>query len=446
MKKIIKLLVLISFISFLVPLSTDVSIFHIYIWDLTTLMLIIVYTVFALKLKSTKALDSIDVAIVCLLVLLFIFTAFGEQNNNNLNKLLVFSNAAILAIVFRRIERRIDLTKVLIIFFIVCLISQTLTIIIQQVTFSNFGNFKAMFGYKMDVTSIDFSDPGAAIYPKGTMGQHNETAHYLVIPLLFIMSSDIRKNYFKNVKLLSVLIAFSLMALIMTFSKGNIVILLLFLTLSLILRRSKIISVKYFVVAILLIFGIVTLLSTKNIVSYYFYLFWDRVQILSNTLSSSDASDFRFTMIEGAIQYIGSHLYTGAGFANAGEIWTHTNVAVPLWWHYPPHNTYLIMMIDGGIYSFLVYLFITISPLRKWYKYFDSKKAFLMDPYVQMLLAFICFGFLYINPVLPELAPLHFSIIGLTLGKWDKYQLIRKRIRSIRTASVPPKPLVLIEQ
>jgi len=141
-------------------------------------------------------------------------------------------------------------------------------------------------------------------------------------------------------------------------------------------------------------------------------------ETLENEGSETTKPSFRWNMNKGAIVATSQKPLIGHGFLNSKDIWSKVETEIPEWWKFRPHNIYLVMAVEGGIFAFLFIIIITLLPIYKLI--FVLKK---LDPlriaFLFSLLACLGFSQLYVTTISPEFAPLYLLLLGLAMGYID---------------------------
>ena len=110
--------------------------------------------------------------------------------------------------------------------------------------------------------------------------------------------------------------------------------------------------------------------------------------VLDNNPKNRASSSFRMEMNVGAIEIIKEEFPLGIGFNNSRYIWDRTQVEVPPWWRYQPHNIFIVIALEGGILSLVLYLIIWFIPIRRLFmlRKVNPSSVVFMFPIISILL------------------------------------------------------------
>ena len=305
---------------------------------------------------------------------------------------------------------------------------ETFTSIVQQLTNSNFGNIKAYIGQEeKNQLGIDLESAFSRI--QGTLGNPNIVGAWLICvsPFLLIMSYYDKFNTNSYWLLKVVLFIGVCLTIFFTFSRGsNGIFLLLLLSFTpFFLRIGSTINLPY-----------IDYQKTIKKVSYFFIIIATCVFIIvkvdvillalnyaESRINSSfeDAgkvasADFRLVMNQAAIKYIFQNPFIGIGFSNGELIYKEVGF-FQSFLQFRPHNTYLLMGVEGGIFAMITFIIITLFPIYRLLMIRPSTPF----KYALLFSLIACLGFvqIYLITVSSDFAPLYFSLMGIAMGYAD---------------------------
>ena len=438
--KIEKILLIGILFGFLLPLSTGLPLFKLAAWNIPAgiiLFIILLRGAFRNRFRI-KRFDSWDYSIVGISIIYLVMTLLGREFLLNLSNLNHYISCLILSIYFRRIYGDLFTPKNLIIYAMISIGLESIIGLIQQITGTEFGNIQAYVGETPETTelrSIGDTDMGRV---HGTLGTGNLVGNWIVMFLPFILYG---KYYIKNKYYMiwkNIIVILSLIAVFLTISRFSITLYLGILFFPYFINITKIIKTKIntkytvpnFVYS--LIMSLILISST--------IIFWDSVLMMKEAVefrfsdTFEEASEIgegssgvaaRMEMNKGALQAFIQSPIIGVGFKNSRWIWPKVDADVPSNWVYQPHNLYMIMLVEGGIFLFLAYLIYTLLPFYKIWQLRKSKDPFIIAFFLSLS---VCIGIqsIYITFTSPVFAGVYTMIMGCAMGHFDQ-ELDKKR-------------------
>ena len=438
--KIEKILLIGILFGFLLPLSTGLPLFKLAAWNIPAgiiLFIILLRGAFRNRFRI-KRFDSWDYSIVGISIIYLVMTLLGREFLLNLSNLNHYISCLILSIYFRRIYGELFTPKNLIIYAMISIGLESIIGLIQQITGTEFGNIQAYVGETPETTelrSIGDTDMGRV---HGTLGTGNLVGNWIVMFLPFILYG---KYYIKNKYYMiwkNIIVILSLIAVFLTISRFSITLYLGILFFPYFINITKIIKTKIntkytvpnFVYS--LIMSLILISST--------IIFWDSVLMMKEAVefrfsdTFEEASEIgegssgvaaRMEMNKGALQAFIQSPIIGVGFKNSRWIWPKVDADVPSNWVYQPHNLYMIMLVEGGIFLFLAYLIYTLLPFYKIWQLRKSKDPFIIAFFLSLS---VCIGIqsIYITFTSPVFAGVYTMIMGCAMGHFDQ-ELDKKR-------------------
>lgn len=426
-----KLLLAITFFSILFPLQTKVSVLSIVFFNLPLYALIFIGAIHRVESGNhfIGKFDKWILSAYIMLFFLFFSSLWSPGFSDTFGQFLQFAHLPFLAIYFRSIFARKLNANTLIIFAVLVLSLESFTSIIQQLTNSDFGNIKAYIGE--DEKKSQIMDLEAALSRiQGTLGNPNVVGAWIItcIPFIIIMRFYSRFSTLKWWIFRLTLFVMSTITIFFTFSRGalGIFLLLCVIAFPFYLKMKRNISVEHFryenflrfsVYISFVLIGLVIFIKNLDLVGIAI----DYAEIrIKDTFTSSNrkvSADYRLVMNEAAIKYIWQNPLVGIGFGNGNLIYSQvgfysSNLL------FRPHNTYLLMGVEGGILAMLCFMYFTLTPV------FRLIKRKITNP-IQFALSFsliACLGFvqIYLITVSSDFAPLFFILLGVAMGFTDE--------------------------
>ena len=438
--KIEKILLIGILFGFLLPLSTGLPLFKLAAWNIPAgiiLFIILLRGAFRNRFRI-KRFDSWDYSIVGISIIYLVMTLLGREFLLNLSNLNHYISCLILSIYFRRIYGELFTPKNLIIYAMISIGLESIIGLIQQITGTEFGNIQAYVGETPETTelrSIGDTDMGRV---HGTLGTGNLVGNWIVMFLPFILYG---KYYIKNKYYMiwkNIIVILSLIAVFLTISRFSITLYLGILFFPYFINITKIIKTKIntkYTVPNFVYSLIVSLILISSTI-----IFWDSVLMMKEAVefrfsdTFEEASEIgegssgvaaRMEMNKGALQAFIQSPIIGVGFKNSRWIWPKVDADVPSNWVYQPHNLYMIMLVEGGIFLFLAYLIYTLLPFYKIWQLRKSKDPFIIAFFLSLS---VCIGIqsIYITFTSPVFAGVYTMIMGCAMGHFDQ-ELDKKR-------------------
>ncbi len=438
--KIEKILLIGVLFGFLFPLSTGLPLFKLTAWNIPAgIILLIILLRGAFKNRfRIKSFDSWDYSIVSIAIIYLVMTLLGREFLLNLSNLNHYISCLILSIYFRRIYGKLFTPKNLIIYAMISIGLESIVGLIQQITGTEFGNIQAYVGETPETTelrSIGDTDMGRV---HGTLGTGNLVGNWIVMFLPFILYGKfyIKNKYYMIWK--NIIVILSLIAVFLTISRFSITLYLGILFFPYFINITKIIkskiNTKYTVPNFVytLIMSLILISST--------IIFWDSVLMMKEAVefrfsdTFEEASEIgegssgvaaRMEMNKGALQAFIQSPIIGLGYKNSRWIWPKVDADVPSNWIYQPHNMYMIMLVEGGIFLFFSYLIYSLLPFYKIWQLRKSKDPFIIAFFLSLT---VCIGIqsIYITFTSPVFAGVYTMILGCAMGHFDQ-ELDKKR-------------------
>ncbi len=429
-------------IAFLFPLTTSVAFIKLATWNIPAAVLLfwIILRGLDKKIFQIKSFDTWDYSVVAIIIIFIVMTLLGREPISNTLSLLNYLYCFILAIYFRRAYGSIITPRYLILFAFFTIGLESLIGLIQQITSSEFGNLAVFLGETpetIELRSIGDTDMGRV---HGTLGTGNLVGSWIVMFVPFIIYA----GYYLRAKWLwfwqNSVVFLAIIALLLTISRFNIALfsgILLFIAgLNWWNNRHKrfrtLIKTRTFSFVIILL-----LLGTATTVT-----FWEEFGMMKKAVELRFGGTFesvnteggstlgiagRMEMNRGALQAFARSPVIGLGFKNSRWIWPTVDAKVPRNWIFQPHNVYLIMLVEGGIFLFLAYCFFTFYPFYRLWRLRNSGDLFLLA-FLLSLSAAIGIQMIYITFTSGNFTAVYMLIQGLTMGYTD--QLIAKQEHS----------------
>ncbi|WP_234571542.1 O-antigen ligase family protein [Rhodohalobacter sp. 614A] len=424
-----------------IPLSVNIRVINLYVWNIPAIALMIVVFLQSLYTGFWKVQkwDLWDYSLIGLMFVLIIFSMIGANFMNNLPFLTQYITILFMAFYARRAWGRVITPKVLVSFALISVFIQSVIGIIQQLTFSQFGNPKAYFG-RGQSTELRDSFGVEISRVQGTLGHPNLVGNWFITLFPFLIVSDFfdRNRIAWIMKRIAVLLGF--IGLLFTLSRGNIAFFSLLCVLF-ILPWLRLISPKMWsssqvltrtVFVIVLTLSLLYLITTNmEAINTYYSVLGDRIEQATSVRNSRGTADFRLEMNKGALQKVVDQKFIlGNGFNNSRNIWSDVDTDIPVWWNYRPHNVYLALAVEGGIFAFIFYIIITCLPIYYLYRKVNSSEV-LKYAFLFALCAGFLFGQIYLTHLSPEYGVLYSLILGSSMGYIDEISAMSNSLREI---------------
>lgn len=427
----------------LFPLTIILPLFRLAVWNIPGLILLL-WIVLRGANRQMFRLNNFDLweySIIGVILIYFIMTLVGKDFISNLSHLNHYISCLALSFYFRRNYGKIFTTKHFIIFAFISVGLESIIGLIQQITSSEFGNIGVYFGKTPETTelrAIGDTSMGRVI---GTFGTGNLVGNWIIIFLPFILySSEYFQNKYSWVSRI-IIVIMSLIAIIMTISRFNIamylgiIIFTIFLYIKKNLKRKiklKISLISALILFVMLTFSVGSLLiiweevgMMKKAVEFRFS---DTFEAASQTGKHTQGINARMEMNKGALQAFIRSPLIGVGYKNSRWIWPTVDADVPSNWIYQPHNIYMVMLVEGGIFLFIFYVIYTFYPFYKMWLLKKSNEPILIAFFLS-LSACIGIQMMYITFTSPIFAGVYTMILGSAMGYFDQ-ELIQLKGKS----------------
>lgn len=422
-----------------IPLSVNLGFIILYVWNIPALGLIpvLMVRIFVKNKGKIRRFDLWDFSILGFIIILLLFTLTGANLMTNFPLYMQYVTGLLMALYVRKAWERVITPKMVACIAIVAILIQSVTGIIQQITFSQFGNMTAYFGAKQS-SHLKASFEVSISRIMGTLGQPNVVANWIITFFPFAYIAPYLKGFKSNnmwlIKRITVILG--AITVFLTISRGSIAFFILLCITFSIPWGKRVWQLKWtsgkflnrFVfLGILIVMGGIYIGVNFSEISSYYTVLEERIEGLTTATAttSRQTADFRMEMNEGAIQKITAHPIVGLGFQNSKYIWDSVDTEIPGWWTYRPHNVYLAIAVEGGVLAFLFFVIYTCLPiyylLRRGHPEGVLRYAFLFA-----LTAGFLFSQVYLTTLAPSYAVLYAIILGCSMGYIDEYPKVKK--------------------
>ncbi len=426
-------------IGFMFPLTTSVSIIKIVTWNVPALVLVFWIILRGANRKRFRmgSFDTWDYSIISFMLIYMVMTLMGKEPIGSFLFLNSYLYCFVLAIYIRRSYGSVITPWALIVFAFWTVGFESIIGLIQQITSSEFGNLAVYIGETpetADLRSIGETDMGRV---HGTLGTGNLVGSWINMFIPFIIYGA---EYVKNKRLwiwTSVVLILAVIAILLTISRFNIAVFsgIILFTFFLYARKNLSTRIKLSVNAS--VFTFVSLLLTICIVSTV--VFWKEVGMMEMAIEFRFSDTFeeietagektsgvaaRMEMNKGAFQAFTRSPIIGIGYNNSRWIWPTVDADVPKGWIYQPHNLYMIMLVEGGIFLFIAYFIFTLLPFYRLWRVRKTKDPFLLAFFLS-LGASLGIQMIYITFTSGNFAAVYMLVQGLAMGYTD--QLLKER-------------------
>ncbi len=437
-----KILVTGILIGFLFPLTTSVSFIKVVTWNIPGAVLLIWIILRGIEKKRfhLRAFDTWEYSAIAIIIIYTVMTLLGREPIASSLFLFSFLTCYLLAIYFRRVYGSIINNRYLIIFAFITVGLEAVVGLIQQITSSEFGNLSVFVGETPDTTalrSVGETDMGRV---HGTLGTGNLVGSWINMFIPFVLFAGI---YLKGrrVKLWQYTIGIlAIIAILLTISRFNMAIflgILLFVALLKLYKRKRkrlrtLVNTRTFsyLTILVLLVTITTVIfqdevgMMKKAIEFRFSDTFEAVESVGQSTSGVAA---RMEMNKGAIQAFSRSPLIGLGFKNSRWIWPTVDANVPKNWVYQPHNLYMIMLVEGGLFLFLAYCVFTFYPFYRFWLLRNSGDPFLLA-YFLSLSAAIGIQMIYITFTSANFGAVYMMIQGLAMGHTDQLLARKERL------------------
>lgn len=437
--KLEQILVIGVLIGLLFPLSASLGITKLVTWNIPAAVLAFLLILRGLKKKQFHVgiFDLWDYSILSIIILYTVMTLLGDNVGANISFLNSYIFCLLLALYFRRNFGKTFTAKALILFSFITIGLESLVGLIQQITSSEFGNLAVYIGETPDsssLRSIGETDMGRV---HGTLGTGNLVGSWINMFLPFTLYASV---YIKSKRLWlwqALTIIGAIIAILLTISRFNIALFLgmLLFAFALWLRKngSTRIGLK-FRTSVVVFISILIFTGAVLTVRY-----WEQIGLMkqavelrfsgtfmeaSTTGEHSSGVAARMEMNKGAIQAFARSPIIGLGYKNSRWIWPSVDANVPKDWSYQPHNVYMIMLVEGGIFLFIAYVLFTMIPFYRLWRVRGSGDPFLLAFFLA-LSASLGIQMIYITYTMPSFAAVYTMLQGVAMGYTD--QLIKQK-------------------
>jgi O-antigen ligase len=442
------ILILITLLFALIPLSLNVCITTIYFWNIPFFLLL--SYVFMKKFYSgnilVKNIDFWEINVFLFLLFLVLFTLRGENFYKNWPHFVQFCIGFLLAVFCRRQWGKSINIKLLCHFSLLAIGIESSIGLLQILTNTNIGNFPAYFGQEQYVDHL--KEMGGILRVVGTFDHHNTFGSMIVcfFPFLFLNAFQ---NKYLRFKILSFIIwplaSIAVICLVFTYSAASLSILFFFSILISFVILAKMVkqlflrtlyyrrfpmylkSKKVLAVIFAIFIVILTTFTFQKKINDAASAFAKRAVRLRITEMATDnrayensSAGFRLELWKGAIQHFAKHPFVGVGFQNSANIWSSVEANLPPDWDAGPHNVYLTMAVEGGVVVFIHFLIITAMPFLRMLKNRDFKNSVWVAFFFSFI-AVIGFCQVYMLPILPSFQVFFMLILGCTMGYCDEF-------------------------
>ena len=439
--KIEQLLLTAVLIGFLFPLTTSIAFLKLATWNIPAIVLVFWIALRGINRHRFKIgdFDIWDYSILAFGFIYSVMTLLGQDPIANFLFLTNYLFCFVLAIYIRRSWGTIITAKYLVLFSFITIGLESIIGLIQQITGSEFGNLSIYLGEtpdSSDLRSIGETEMGRV---HGTLGTGNLVGSWInmFLPFVIFSSQFIRSKSLWIWRNLTILVA--IMAIVLTISRFNTAIFVGILGFVFLLSiknnfRTKIkLSIRrstFTFVSFLLVLGITTtvvywdaVLMMKAAIEFRFS---DTFEQVSSSGGSSSGVAARMEMNKGALEAFIRSPILGAGFKNSRWIWPTVDAKVPAGWPYQPHNVYMIMLVEGGIFLFLVYALLTLYPFYRLWQNRETRDPFLIAFFLSLS---ACLGIqmIYITFTSGNFTAVYMLIQGATMGYTD--HLLKKQVK-----------------
>ena len=144
------------------------------------------------------------------------------------------------------------------------------------------------------------------------------------------------------------------------------------------------------------------------------FRFGDTFEEASETGKSTSGIAARMEMNKGALQAFTRSPIIGVGYKNSRWIWPTVDADVQDNWVYQPHNVYMVMLVEGGIFLFIFYVIYTFYPFYKMWLLKKSNEPFLIAFFLS-LSACIGIQMMYITFTSPVFSLLYTIILLISI-------------------------------
>ncbi|NQV49076.1 MAG: O-antigen ligase family protein [Candidatus Marinimicrobia bacterium] len=433
--KVEQLLMVGVLFAFLVPLNTNIGPFKIVTWNIPALALLFWISLRGINRQRFRLsnFDLWDYSILGISFIYLIMTLIGYDPIANLMFLNSWLFCLLLAFYFRRTYGKVLTPQMLIVFAFISVGIESIIGITQQITSSEIGNISVYFGQTPETTalrSIGDTDMGRV---HGTLGTGNLVGSWICMFTPFIIYSS---SYFKNRKLsigISTMVLISIITILLTISRFNIALFVCVLGFSLYhYYRNKIstrIRLKLKIASFLFVATLISIAAITTI------KYWKEIGLMREAIEFRFSDTFeeankeglgssglaaRMEMNKGALQAFLRSPIIGVGFKNSRWIWPTVDAYVPKGWVFQPHNLYMIMLVEGGIFLFIFYVMFTLLPFYRMWQLRRVNDPLLIAFFLSLSSA-MGIQMIYITFTSPTFTAVYMMMQGCAMGYMDQY-------------------------
>jgi len=425
---------LIIIIMSMVPLSIGFSFFRLYVWNIGFGIALL------LDLGSVcqRNVNSIGRPRVWTIVLLIhaatapFSTIVSRNPNVNLAASTQYASIVILAIWMRNVASKSeDFLGSLGAIAVLLVVLQSSLSVIQQLTFSEFGNLTAYFG-SPETPTLSVVGSTVLTRARGTLGQPNVVAMWILTLTPFgviFLSTKWRETRF-SFYIVVAFVCLSLLGLALTLSRGMIglalgalglLVVAEFFWRPLLFWRIRKRALLLFAVIVTGLTAIVLLLRNSPIIMIGLAL---AHRIAEGTRSmGGDAIWIRTEMIAGGIEIASLYPALGIGFGASSKIWSDVSTKLPRYLNVRIHNLPILFLAETGILGMTFYLIAIAVPLVRLLGTYPRDRWWYASMATVLIIIFT--SQLYVAPVTADYGPLAWAMLGSIMGMIDNS--IRKR-------------------
>lgn len=402
---IIKILIIFTFLSFIIPLSYHgLQISPIYALDFPLFIL----TIFWMRYISNKNTFSVPNRIAQMVVVLFIFPVWilitsplSFNISTTITGGLLWFRAVLLFIIMATMYGRAYDIDDIIYLSIILLTIQCSLAVLQGITQQPIGALNQYFGEREVVAARFFIGGEQYLRAQGTLGSPNRVAIWFITVSVFVALSVFRKNSVPN-KYVYILLLMTFFALPLTVTRGAIII--SFFTIFVLLVSA---NRKLFIHAL----PFVSLLIAP-------ILLYSPLQ--DRLFDSIGSLEYRIGLIVDSLAILLERPLIGTGYGATIEGLQAYGVQTA-----PPHNLPVLFLVETGVIGFLVivvFLFLFFNHILISFDIDSSNMAYDMDlvAIFYLVLSLFLLSQLYLTMVNFQVLPLIMAIIGCVVGYADK--------------------------
>ncbi|MEP2025001.1 MAG: O-antigen ligase family protein [Reichenbachiella sp.] len=259
----------------------------------------------------------------------------------------------------------------------------------------------------------------------GTVGHPNWVATWILIssPFAYLAPKFIRSNFIWYLSRIALLLGF--ITLIFTISRASIGLFLAFTSAVIFLNQiqntkfTHLLEMRGFifysaiigVCAFVIISNLDLIMLVLDVVEY-------RVSQASNSSDTGSGAslDYRVAMNIGALQGFMDNPLFGLGYTNMRHLWEEYGI-YGIKDEMRPHNTYLSILVGGGMFCFVFFLYVVWYPLIAMLR--SSKLIGINVAFVWGIITYLVLFIVYISPLGYQNLPFFFLLFGASMGYLD---------------------------